>query len=466
MRFPLLNHEYNQFMAQHDPRMDSTAQTLSQSAWFRRIARLWWPLAASWLLMGIEGPIISAVIARLANPEINLAAFGGVVYPLSLVIESPVVMLLSASVALSKDSASYRRIYRFMMVTSAAMTALHALVAFTPLFDVVAGQWLGVPAETIEPARIGMKLMLPWTWSIGYRRFQQGVMIRFGYSRAVGVGTLTRLGGDALGLALGALLGLPGIVVGAGAQSLGVFSEAVYAGLRVRPILRNELRAAPPVEPLEWRPFFRFYIPLALTSLLTLLWQSLGSSAMSRMPLPVESLAVMPALNGLIFLLRGIGLAYNEVVVALLDEPGSRRPLRRFALLLAGSLLLLHLVMALTPFSRLWFAQVSALPTDMVIMAVTAFLIAIPVAALTVFQSLFQGTIVHGRATRGIPESIVAFLVVFLTVLWSGVAYGEITGLYVAIAAMTLANFVQTGWLQLRSRPVQRALRVRDAGRE
>lgn len=437
-------------------------QQRTQSEWFRRIARLWWPLAASWLLMGLEGPAISAVMARLANPEINLAAFGGVVFPLSLVIESPVIMLLSASVALSKDTASYQRIYRFMMITSAIMTVLHALVAFTPLFDVVAGQWLGVPVETLEPARTGLQLMLPWTWAIGYRRFQQGVMIRFGYSRAVGFGTLVRLGSDVIGLALGALLGLPGIVVGAGTQSLGVVSEAVYAGLRVQPILRNELRAAPPVEPLEWRAFFRFYVPLALTSLLTLLWQSLGSSAMSRMPLPVESLAVMPALNGLIFLLRGVGMAYNEVVVALLDEPHSLRPLRRFALLMAGGLLLLHLLVALTPLSRFWFQQISALRPMLVNMAVTAFLIAIPVPALTVFQSLYQGTIVHGRATRGIPESIVAFLVVFLTVLWAGVAYGQVTGLFAGIAALTLANIIQTGWLLLRSRPMQRALHARD----
>lgn len=453
-------------MTQHDGRMDSTAQSLSQAVRFRRITRLWWPLAASWLLMGLEGPAISAVMARLADPEINLAAFGGVVFPLSLIIEAPVIMLLSASVALSKDMASYRRIYNFMMVTSAAMTALHALVAFTPLFDVVAGQWMGVPAETLEPARTGLRLMLPWTWAIGYRRFQQGAMIRFGYSRAVWVGTLVRLGSGVASLALGALLGLPGIVVGAGAQSVGVLSEAVYVGLRMRPILRNELRAAPPVEPLEWRPFFRFYIPLALTSLLTLMWQSLGSSAMSRMPLPVESLAVMPALNGLIFLLRGVGMAYNEVVVALLDQPHSYRPLRRFALLLAGGLLLLHLLVALTPLSRGWFQQISALRPALVEMAVFAFIIAIPVSALTVFQSLYQGTIVYGRATRGIPESIIAFLIVFLTVLGVGVATGQVTGLFMGITALTLANFAQTGWLLLRSRPVQRALRVRDAGLE
>mgnify|MGYP000028257264 CR=1 FL=1 len=34
-----------------------------------RILRTWWPLAVSWLLMGLEGPLVSLVVARLADPE-------------------------------------------------------------------------------------------------------------------------------------------------------------------------------------------------------------------------------------------------------------------------------------------------------------------------------------------------------------------------------------------------------------
>ena len=51
--------------------------------------RAWLPLAASWLLMGLELPAVSAVMARLPDPERSLAAYGGVVFPLALLIESP-----------------------------------------------------------------------------------------------------------------------------------------------------------------------------------------------------------------------------------------------------------------------------------------------------------------------------------------------------------------------------------------
>ncbi|MGD8396518.1 MAG: hypothetical protein PVF43_13705, partial [Candidatus Eiseniibacteriota bacterium] len=68
----------------------------------RHVAATWWPLAASWLLMGVELPLVSAVLARFPDPEIHLAAYGGIVFPLALLIEAPIIMLLAASTALSK----------------------------------------------------------------------------------------------------------------------------------------------------------------------------------------------------------------------------------------------------------------------------------------------------------------------------------------------------------------------------
>lgn len=428
-----------------------------------RVFKTWWPLAASWLLMGLELPFLSAIVARLPEPEVNLAAYGGVVFPIALVIESPIIMLLAGSTALSKDWASYLKIRRFMMSAGAILTALHVLVAFTPLYDLLVVRLLGVPAEIVEPARVGLMIMTPWTWSIAFRRFNQGVLIRFGHSQAVGVGTLVRLGANALVLLTGYLLhSVPGIVVGAGAVACGVLGEALYTAWRVQPVLRQQVKLAPAVEPLTWNAFYRFYIPLALTSLLLLIWQFMGSGAISRMPLALESLAVWPVLSGLVFMLRSPGVAYNEVVVALMDEPGSAAPLRRFTWLLAGATNLIHLLIALTPISYLWFGQVSALEPELAEMARLGFLIGLPLPALTVLQSYFQGAIVHGRRTRGIPESVVIFLIAIIILLASGIWYGRLTGLFVGMGAFVFANLVQTAWLWLRSKPVRQAVARRD----
>src|SRR5215216_839408 len=113
----------------------------------------------------------------------KLAADGGVVFPLSLIIESPIIMLLAASTALRRDWASYVKLRRFMMRVGFILTAIHVLVAFTPLYDIVVSGLLGADLEIAGPARIGLMIMTPWTWSIAYRRFNHGVLIRFNHSR-------------------------------------------------------------------------------------------------------------------------------------------------------------------------------------------------------------------------------------------------------------------------------------------
>lgn len=446
----------------------TAAQLTLPSLSMRRVLATWWPLAASWLLMSAEMPLLSAVVSRLADPEIHLAAYGGVVFPLALIIESPIIMLLAASTALSKDLASYHKIRRFMMNTSAALTGLHILIAFTPLYDVLIGQVIGAPAAVVEPARLGLRIMLPWTWSIAYRRFNQGVMIRFGHSRLVGIGTAVRLSANALVLGIGYLLkDVPGIVVATSAIAAGVTSEALFAGLAVRPIVNHELRlAAEASPPLTLPLFLSFYIPLAMTSLLSLLANPIGSAAISRMPQALESLAVWPVVTGLVFIFRSLGIAYNEVVVALLDQPGSSISLQRFSQLLnwltTGALLLI----VATPAAEFYFSRFTALPPDLSRMAQTGLWFALPLPALSVLQSWYQGAILYGKKTRGITESVVVYLLTSGAVLVAGVLWGRLSGLNVGLAALTLSVLTQTLWLWHRSRPVLQAVRQRDAGAE
>ena len=430
----------------------------------REIFSTWWPLAFSWLLMGTELPAISAIMARLPDPEVNLAAYGGIVFPLALIIEAPIIMLLAASTALSKDWPSYLKIRRFMMVMGGSLTALHLLIAVTPLYYFVVEVLIGAPPEIIEPGRIGFILMLPWTWAIAYRRFNQGVLIRFGHSRAISIGTIIRLSADVIVLLVGFSVGtVPGIVVATLAVSAGVISEAIFVGIVVRPVVKNELMPAPVISPaLTLRVFLDFYIPLAMTSLLFLLSQPMVSAAVSRMPLPLESLAVWPVVSGLVFMFRSVGMAFNEVVVALIDRPLSYANLHRFTWWLAGLSTAALLLTAVSPLSILWFERLSALNPQLVAMARQALLFALPLPVLSVVQSWYQGAILHGRITRGVTEAVIVFLVV-ATVLFSvGIAWGQLPGLYIGLAVLGISMSAQTVWLWHRSRPVLFAVRQRD----
>lgn len=415
--------------------------------------------------MGVELPVVSAVMARLPHATVSLAAYGGVVFPVALLIESPILMLLTASTALARDRHAYAVVRRFMWIAGGLLTLLHLLLAFTPLFDVIAGTLIGVPEPVREPARMGLRIMLPWSMAIAYRRTQQGVLIRFGRSRAITWGTLVRLVTLSTVLAIGSALGtLPGIVVGTAAVALGVIAEAIYARLSVMPVRRGPMASATTADPpLTMPAFLRFYTPLMLTPLLNFLGMPLAASAMSRMPMALESLAAWPVLSGASFTLRSVGFAYNEVVVALLDRDRPEAALRRFAWILGSATSGILLVGAVTPLGHAWFRHGAALPEQLAGMAWHALIFLVPMGAISAWQSLQQGVLVHAHRTRSITESMVVLLVAIATVLGVGVAWQGVPGLPVAAVGLAAGGLSQVGWLTWRAGPVWRRIRERSA---
>jgi len=433
----------------------STDQDLT----LKQISIIWWPLAVSWFLMALELPALSAVVARLPDPKINLAAYGGIVFPLALIIEAPIIMLLAASTALSKDWKSYKKIRRFMHTTSAVLTILHILVVITPIYDFVVGSLIGSPQEIIAPARIGLTIMLPWTWSIAYRRFNQGVLIRLGHTVTVGKGTAVRLSANIIVLIVGYLIGtIPGIVVATTAVAVGVMSEAIFIGIKVKPVIKNQLIPMPEIKPeLSKKSFLQYYIPLALTSLITLLSQPLISSALSRMPRALDSLAVWPVLSGLLFIFRSSGIAYNEVVVTLINKPNSYANLKKYALILASSTTGLLLLITITPLSTVWFKYISALPSSIISLANTALWFSLLIPGANAFQSWYQGLILNSGKTRGIPEAVAIFLAVTIATYTIGIYWIELPGIYIGTLGFSLGMICQALWLKVRS---QKAINI------
>ncbi|WP_454060837.1 hypothetical protein [Candidatus Nitrospira salsa] len=432
--------------------MTTLSQTESSIS-LRKIFELWWPLAGSWVLMGIELPIVSAVMARLADPEIHLAAYGGVVFPIALIIEAPVIMLLAASTALSRDWTSYVFLRRFMFQMSGVLTLLHILVAFSPLYDVVVADVLHVPDPIREPARLGLMLMTPWTGAIAIRRFQQGVMIRYGQTRSIGFGTALRLVVNISILGCGLYWGtIPGIVVTTVAVSFGVLTEAVVVNRLVQPLLlrmQTDQNTVP--LPLTMSRLLRFYVPLAMTSFLALIALPIGSAALSRMPRALESLAVWPVMAGLSFTLRSLGLAFQEVVVALIGYPGAKKMLGRFAVGLGLTTSSLLLLIAATPLARVWFGDIAGLSPELTELGRQAIWLAVLLPGLSAVESFFQGSLVQNHQTRSITEAVAIYLFTSASILTAGTYYGQVAGLYVGLLGVTSGLVCQTLWLWYRS---------------
>lgn len=422
----------------------------------RRVLRLWLPLAASWLLMACEPVLVIRAISGLADPTLQLAAWSSVVFPISLVVEAPIIMMLAASTALSTDARRYAQVGKFTLALGLALTALHALVAFTPLYDVVAADLLGSRPEVLAEARVGLMLMLPWTFAIGWRRYQQGLLIRYERSGDVGRGTLVRL--VATGGVLGALSlhgALDGVVVAALGVCAGVSAEALFASWCAAQV-RPRLAATPLGEPLTRSGFLRFYLPLALTPLITLFIQPIGAASMNRMPRDLESVAAWGPVHALVFLARSVGMAYNEVVVTLVGLTGGAAALKRFAWWLAAGTVGALALVAATPLGTLWFDHAQHLPPEIARLARVGAILSLVLPATQVAQSWYQGLLVHRRTTRAVTEAVVLYFVLSFALLQLGIVLanrGDLAwpGLYWAVATFAVASIAQTVWLQMRT---------------
>jgi hypothetical protein len=210
------------------------------------------------------------------------------------------------------------------------------------------------------------------------------------------------------------------------------------------------------------RAFLAFYLPLVLTSLISLIVQPIGSAALSRMPKPIDSLATWSVVTGLVFMFRSFGIAYNEVVVALMEEFQAAKKLQLFAINLILITSGFWLLIMATPLSKFWFQTVSALPGDLAALAQIGIWITLPMPALAVLQSWYQGAILHSHKTKGITEAVLVFLFVNILILLIGVLWGKAIGLYVGLVSFVLSTFIQTVWLWYRSQGPIYAVHLRD----
>ncbi|RME79715.1 MAG: hypothetical protein D6785_11025 [Planctomycetota bacterium] len=412
----------------------------------RDIFNLWWPLAGSWLFMALELPMITFFLSRMAHAKFELAAYGSVVFPLCLLLESPIMMILAASTALCKGRDSYFQVWRFMMLLSAALTILHFLAAFTSFYYPLAQQILGVEESIALHARPAFQYMLPWSWAIGYRRFYQGILIRYGKSKAIGWGTLLRIGLNGGILAIGYSFSILGGAGLAGfSTASGVMGEAIFVRIVVHPYLK-ELKTRQD-SPLSFRGLLHFYIPLALTSLSSLMVMPLTTVFLSRLPLPVESLALWPVAMSFFFILRSPAFAYKEVVVAIMERENGYSALKRFTLGMAMISGIVTFAFTLDPIFSFWFTEIIVLTPYLSHFIRLSLVICLLLPFLTVYINWLQGLLVFTKNTRPIIESMILHLLVNILIPSFFLVFPIFPGVYIAALATIIGNLVQFLWL-------------------
>lgn len=427
---------------------------MAHSASFRSIFTLWFPLLLTWLLMAFEGPFLAGIIARMPEAKINLAAFG-VAFAVALILESPIINMLAASVKVVSNRATYLLLRNFNGSIVLGATLCTLLVLYPPVYEFWAGTLLALETEVSERTYWCLVALIPWPATIGYRRFYQGILIKQGKSRLVTLGTAVRLSA----MVGGALViykffpEVPGAALGGLGLSIGVTAEAIVSRILAGPSIKL-IWSMDDRQDTGWdiSSLIRFYYPLATTTLIGLAIAPTLTFAAGHGISPLESLAVIPVINAFIFVFRAVALSLQEVIIAVMDKSHdphlAAATLGRYAFLLGGICTGVYILVVVTPLYEFWFRDLLGLSPELLEFSYVPLLLVGAVPPLTVLLNWQRSLLIFYKDTLPLSHSSAIELIVVVIILIVGLALEVASAAAVIMLSLSISRIVSTTYLQ------------------
>lgn len=424
--------------------------------------RLFYPLSLSDVIMVLAGPILAAGLVRLANPEASLAAYS-VAEALAILIEAPIIMILHASTALARNRHSFRLLTRLMWTLSIGLTALHALLAFTPLSPWLFGDVLDQPPDVVAAVGPAFQAMLLWTWAIAYRRLYQGLLIWQRKSHWVSYAAYARLASLAITVVAGVVIVMPGSLVAGLALGISVVVEAVVVGLFARRLLKQRDPWADsdgadpdPGLPLTMGALWRFYVPLAMAPVLVWIGRPLLNKGVANAPLAELSLAAWPVAWTTVALVANATRMTQQMFISLLRDSQSYAVLRRFTWLVGGGASVLLALASVTPLAPLYLERVIGLSGPIAATVLPALQVSVLHPLFVSQQQQFQGLLIREGRTTTINLAAVCGTGAMVASLYLSIRVLPLTGVLQAALAMQLGIMVELAVLYGATRPLHR----------
>lgn len=173
----------------------------------RQVLSFYVPLMGTTFVAGLTIPLVQAGVGQVADAQTQIAAFA-VAWALSMVITSPANMLHQAALTFTRDGRpnTYRRSHRFALGVGIGLSALTALVAFTPFGTALLIRSGATPA-LMEASRGCLQVFALLPLARGWREYCWGVLMRKRLTQNItygkSLGLLSALSVMALGLLFG-----------------------------------------------------------------------------------------------------------------------------------------------------------------------------------------------------------------------------------------------------------------------
>ncbi len=169
----------------------------------------------------------------------------------------------------------------------------------------------------------------------------------------------------------------------------------------------------------------------------------------------IESLAVLPVINALVFVFRSVGLSYHEVFIALLGENGEGyRRLRNFGLLTGISSTILLTAITATPLANIWFHSISGLSIELTQFSILPAIVVSIMPSLTFLISVQRAIQVYSRNTSPLTFATIIEVVVIIVVLFVGIKFFDLVGVLAAGIAYVFGRSIANIYLLKPNREV------------
>ena len=215
----------------------------------QKVARFSAPLMLNVLMWWATPLIINVVLARTADPDRAIAAFG-IVEAVGWFVAAPVGQLQHASIALVHCSEAYRRVRAWGGVVALAMTGVLLLLSLPGVRGPLLGGLLALESEPELLALAGTALPLAAAYPLLYavRQYYQGLFVGAGRTGVVGTGAVLRMASIVVAATVLLLGGAGaqatwGAGLGVGLAVAGLMVEGAFLVRRCRSLVVPELKA-------------------------------------------------------------------------------------------------------------------------------------------------------------------------------------------------------------------------------
>lgn len=336
------------------------------------------------------------------------------------------------------------------MLLSIFLSVLILITASTPVARFLTLEIFKMDIEFFPLVQLSLSIYAISPIVVAYRRFCQGLLIQQGKSKLISYCSIIRLTAIIAGAFILLSAGFPGAIVGAGGIVSGLIADAIFSRLSANSIIKEMLKNDKVHNNnLDLKSIAKFYFPLSISSIINYISFPIMNFFVTFGSSPIESLAVLPVIISILYLLKSIGISYHEIVVANWNVGNDKEnnSIIKGAYILSFASLLISILVICTPFLKTLLSQICGLNEELTIIATLPLRICFLIPFLSVIIMTIKGKLICLKIVNPITNSTIIELISIVLVMFIGTNLLHYNGALVTAFALSISQILGLGWL-------------------